>query len=175
MFYGGATLLAVWSFQKYWKDLGVPLIYFGYLWAAINLVVAIVGRYAHKIEKKLGSSWLVVLLGVLPVAGYFGMGNSYMVWGIAFCFCFQIARALNSVVIADGINKRVSADMRATANSIASFGIRLLFIVFGPLTGYIVDKQGVHQVYNYLGLFYALCFFLLIIPLLRQRKNYDPT
>lgn len=160
--------------SKILKDLGIPIIYFGYLWAAINLVVAIFGRYAHKIEKSLGSSTLLVILGVLPIIGYLGMSFSYIIAGILFGLCFQIARAFNSVIIADGINKRVSADMRATANSISSLGIRVLFIMFGPLVGYIIDQQGVHQVYLYLGLFYIFCFIVLIIPLLKQRIFFDP-
>ena len=50
--YGLATLLAVWAFQGIWRSTGVPLVLFGLLWAAYNLVVALVGRAAHRIEER---------------------------------------------------------------------------------------------------------------------------
>ncbi len=173
IFYGVATLLAVWVFQKYWRELGVPLIYFGYIWAATNITVAIVGRYAHKIEKKIGSSWSLVLIGVLPIIGYFGMANSFVIAGITFCFCFQVARGIVYVVLTDGLNKRISGELRATANSISSLGVRGIFIVFGPLVGYLIDSRGLQLSLNVLGVFYVICFLLLIIPLLKQRSNYQ--
>ncbi|MCB9025544.1 MAG: MFS transporter [Bdellovibrionaceae bacterium] len=173
IFYGVSTLLAVWSFQKYWSELHIPIIYFGYLWAAINFTVAIVGRYAHKFEKKWGSVSIVLIIGVLPIIGYFGMAFNYWIWGIVICLTFQIVRALNSVVITDALNKRISADMRATANSIVSLGVRLLFIIFGPIMGYVIDRKGIHVSYMYLGVIYILCFLFIVVPFLKQKKDFE--
>ena len=172
MFYGVVTLLAVWTFQQYWQNLGVALIYFGYIWAISNLSVAVVARYAHKIEKRLGSETVLVLIGLLPVIGFAGMAWMPGLWGIAFCLCFQVTRGLNSVILRDALNSRVTGDLRATANSIAGLGMRLLFIILGPIVGYFIDFDGLKVVFLGLGGMYVLVFFALIVPMLSQRRSF---
>ena len=48
------------------------------------------------------------------------------------------------MVLRAAINPRVPADMRATANSVAAFGMRFLFVLFGPLVGWGMDTIGIH-------------------------------
>lgn len=173
MFYGAATLVAVWTFQKYWQNLGIALLLFGYLWAASNLVVALVARSAHKIEKTLGSEKTMILLGLLPIFGYFGMAWGNSTWAILFCFLFQTARGLNAVILRDALNRRVQSDLRATANSIAGLGMRTLFIVLGPLVGFLMDEKGLKTAFLVMGVFYIGVFLFLMLPLLGQRKNFE--
>jgi len=171
---GSATLIAVWAFQKYWQSLGIALAWFGYLWAVSNITVAITARYAHKIEKAVGSAAAVTLMAILPVAGYLGMAWTEAAWGALFCVAFQASRGINSVIMRDALNRRVSSDMRATANSVASLGVRIVFMVAGPVTGWLIDTRGTGHAFLWLGAAFAAAFFLLTIPLLRQRANYDP-
>ena len=151
--YGLSTLLAVWLFQDYWQALDVPLVYFGYLWAAYNITVAIVGRLAHRVEDLIGPKRVVRLVGILPVIGFGGMGlcswwleqggPSVLVWvGVGLGFLFQIGRGLTQVVIKDALNTRVEKRLRATANSIASLGVRLAYAFLGPCIGWIIVGRG---------------------------------
>ena len=57
----------------------------------------------------------------------------------------MISRGLNTVVFYNALNQRVEGEFRATVNSIVSLGTRGLFIVTGPLLGYLMDNQGVHS------------------------------
>ncbi len=172
--YGAATLLVVWAFQGYWKQIGIPLPYFGYLWAGYNLSVALVGRAAHRWERRLGAPAVVVLIGLLPVAGYFGMGASASWLGVFWGFLFQVCRGLSGVILLDALNSRVSADMRATANSIASLGIRLSFALVGPLLGWVIDRSGYSLAFYMMGGLYVVVFFLVNLPLLAQRRFFKP-
>lgn len=172
MFYGVATLVAVWAFQKYWQHLEIPLLYFGYLWALSNFSVAIMGRYAHKLEKHIGSSITVIMMAALPVVGYFGISAVESIWGIIFCLCFQLSRGINAVVIRDALNKRVTADLRATANSVSSLGVRGLFILLGPVAGHLIDTYGIRATFFGFGIAYVICFFVIILPLLGQRAHF---
>lgn len=174
MFYGFASLVAVWIFQDYWKELGYPLTSFGYLWFAINIAVGITGRYAHKIEKKWGSEFVLILIGILPILGFFGMSFTVALWGALFCLTFQICRGLNSVIIADALNKRVTGDMRATANSIMSLGMRGLMITVGPMVGAMVDSQGQSTALSFLGWIYVTVFIVILLPFLMLRKEFAP-
>lgn len=168
------TLIAVWVFQKYWENLGIPLMYFGLLWAATNFVVSWCSRKAHKWEKAWGSAATVVVIGLLPVAGFLGISLTDHVLGVAFCFCFQVCRGIGQVILKDGVNKRVTADFRATANSILAMGTRVFFMFAGPLVGWVVDSRGMDVAAMGLAAFYVLIFFLIILPLLKERHNYMP-
>jgi hypothetical protein len=174
MFYSFVTLVAIWSFQEYWDQIGIPLIYFGYLWFAINAAIAVTGRYAHKVEKALGSESVLILIGALPIIGFFGIGSTASLYGLIFCFLFQWVRGLVSVVIPDALNKRVSGDMRATANSVMSLGTRILMIGVGPLVGATIDHSGMAVAMQGLGYLYFAVFLILLVPLLALRKQFDP-
>jgi len=174
MMWGVATLLAVWTFQKYWQEINIPLLWFGYVWAACNLTVALVAKNAHKIEKSLGSPATIILMGILPVIGYFGMSFVEVWWGALFCLCFQASRGINSVILRDALNRRVSGDLRATANSVNSLGVRFIFIIFGPYIGSVIDQSGSSAAFNTLGIAYLVCFIIVLLPFLAQRKHFDP-
>ena len=172
IFYGFSTYVAVWSLQPYWKDRGIMVVMFGYLWAANNFAVAIVSRYAHWIEEKVGSTNVVIAISILPIIGYLGMGYAGGLWGLAFTLAFPMCRGLNQVIFQDAINSRVPMDIRATTNSIGSLGVRALFILFGPLIGHVLDVRGSSDMMKVLGYIYFVGFFAVAIPLLRQRRAF---
>lgn len=172
IFYGFATYCAVWISQPYWKSLGIPVTMFGYLWAAMNFTAAIVSRFAHSIEEKIGSTISVVVIALLPIVGYLGMGYAPGLLGLVFILAFPLCRGLNQVLFLDAINTRVPAEMRATTNSIGSLGMRALFVVFGPLVGRTLDVQGPQAAVTTLGYVYVIGFCVIALPLLSQRRHF---
>lgn len=170
--YGFGTFLAVWNHQPYWKELGISFSSFGYIWAAYNLSGGLVARVAHKIERRLGSTVTIAVIALLPVVGYAGMAFFHNAWGIVLGFCFSICRGLNTVVFQDAINARVPSTMRATVNSFASLGTRTLFVVFGPVEGYMIDRHGLHPTLGFLAVVFGIFFFVVATPLLSQRRHF---
>ena len=171
IWYGLATLLAVWTFQDYWKTLEIPLYWFGYLWAGYNLFVALTGRFAHRIEKKLGARVTLLLIGLLPVFGYLGMAF-FMSWlGVIVGLFFQIGRGLTQVVIKDALNTRISADIRATVNSISSLGVRLAFAFLGPLLGFLIDHEGHRVAFSSFSFVFLIVLLLWNLPLIFYLSN----
>jgi MFS family permease len=173
IFYGFATYCAVWILQPFWAAKGLSLESFGYLWAANSFMVALVGRYAHKIEEGFGTLNTVVLIAFLPIAGYFGMAYVPGWYGLAFAFAFPVCRGLNQIIFQDAINKRVPAEMRATTNSIGSLGMRTLFIIFGPLIGFVLDRGGPTGALTTLGVVYSVGFVVIALPLLGLRRYFN--
>jgi MFS family permease len=166
------TLFAVWLFQKYWLDISIPLVIFGFLWAIKNFIVSVVSKYAHKIEKRIGSVQTILIIGVLPVIGYMGIAYTNSYFGVLFCFCFQITRGISQIVLKDALNKRVTADFRATANSVSQMGVRVIFLIFGPLLGYIIDSKGIAIACFTMGCLYILFFFLSTLRLVSARDEF---
>lgn len=172
IFYGFATYCAVWSLQPLWKELGIGTEYFGLLWAINNFAVAFVSQFTHKIEKRLGSIVVIVTIAIMPVVGYFGMGYVTGLSALLFTLAFPVCRGLNQVLFQDAINSRVPAEIRATANSVGSLGMRALFIAFGPLLGRLLDQGSVAAAMRFMGLVYLVGFFVVALPLLTQRREF---
>jgi MFS family permease len=173
IFYGFATYCAIWCLQPYWKALEIPVSWFGYLWASIAFAVALVSRYAHKVERKLGPVKTIVAIAVLPIIGYLGMGLTRGFVGLLLMLAFPICRGLNQVLFQDAINTRVPQEIRATTNSVGSLGMRMLFIVFGPVLGFILDKHGVSEAFIVMGAIYIVGFFAVAGGLLKQRTAFE--
>ena len=167
-----ATLFAVWVFQKYWQNLSIPLVYFGILWGLNNFVVSLASRFAHKVEKVAGSEFAIVSIGLLPIGGYLGISFIDHFFGVVVCYLFQISRGIGQVILKDALNKRVSGDFRATANSIVSMGVRIFFTLGGPLFGWLVDTRGLTVSALGMAIFYSLVFLLVVVPLLMQRRDF---
>ena len=138
-------LYAFWVYQKYWEFNGIPVSWFGYLWALHCVLRGMVGQWSHEIEESLGWQKVFVVSAALPILGLFGMGFFGGWLGIAFTLGLVIARGLNTVVFYNALNQRVDSEFRATVNSLVSLGTRGWVIVTGPLLGYLMDSQGVHS------------------------------
>ena len=171
--YGFSTFAAVWAYQSYWSEVHIPLSYFGTLWALFNLSVAIIAKYSNLIESKLSSLAVVLIVAISPVIAYLGLGFTASFGSLLFLLFFAITRALNGVVLQHGINSRVPATMRATTNSICSLGMRAIFFVFGPWFGHLLDLNGVHYSFKMMGFAFIVIFFIIALPLIKLRSEYQ--
>jgi MFS family permease len=160
------TFYAVWLLQKIWENQGVELVHFGYLWAGLTVVAALAGRYAHKAEDRLGTTGLLLFIGLSPVVGYLGLDHFGVVGGYLASATFFISRGFGLVVLRDALNRRIPSEYRATANSLTSFGFRGAFMLTGPLVGYYLDLWGMAATLYLLALATLVIFVVLVLPLL---------
>lgn len=171
--FGAATLIGVWAYQAYWEELGIGLAAFGLLWALSNLSVAVTARLAHRFEDAVGFGPVVAAIGLLPVLGYAGMGmasgSGAAVIGVTAGLLLAVSRGLNFVVLRDKLNASVPAEMRATVNSVASLGVRMVFAVSGPLVGRAMDATTVTSTLGMLGPIFAVAFLVVSLPLALRR------
>jgi len=171
--YGFSTFAAIWAYQSYWTEIKIPVAYFGTLWAVFNLSVAFFARSSHFLENKLGMTAVIVIVALSPVIAYFGLGFTASYASVLFLFFFGLTRALNGVILQDGINSRVPATMRATTNSICSLGMRAIFFFFGPWFGHQLDVHGVHKSFVIMGVVFVVAFFVITIPLMRINSHHQ--
>ncbi len=163
--YSFATFCAVWSLQPYWSEKGIKPEYFGLLWAANSFATAIIGFNAKKIETKFGSTLTIIIIATSPIIGYLGLGISGSLLGLVYSLLFPICRGLNGVLFQEALNNRIPNEIRATANSIGSLGMRALFLIFGPLLGWMMDKYGPKSAMLMMGYVYIGAFILIAWPL----------
>lgn len=168
MVWGLSSFFAVWLYQKYWQDRGIPLSSFGFLWAGFNLAVGVSGKFVQRLKSKghIGPVPLLVTLGLCSLGGYFGMGAAGGWIGVSFGLLFYISRGITNVFLKDEFNRRVSSQFRATANSMQTLLFRFGFGICGPAIGYAVDHVGISNTLLILGGCFTGAFLLFMLPLI---------
>jgi len=162
---GTAGLVMVWTHQTYWQAAGVPLAYFGTLYAAHNLLFGIAGKSASLACERYGRRPILAAAGILPVVASFGMASCFGWPGIGLAFLGHIGRGLGSVLFLDALNEKITSTLRATVISLTQLGVRGAFAVLGPLVGYGIDAWGLPPVLAALGVVFSIVFLLLFLPL----------
>ncbi|MGK0499220.1 MAG: MFS family permease [Oceanicoccus sp.] len=163
-----SALNVFWLYQKYWQLQAIPLHWFGYIWAMHCFLRAISAHYANQLESLLGPRRLFMLVILLPLLGFLGMGLLDSWTGLLLGLAFPLSSGLSLVVLYGALNRRVTAAFRATINSLVSLGIRVVFIVTGPLLGWLVDYRGVQFSVLLLGMIFIPLFCLLLWQLNRK-------
>ena len=156
---GLASFYPVWLIQPYMQHGGVPLAWFGPVWAGANLTVAFCALGSHRLSGLLGDRRMVILFVVLIWLGYAGLGVSGGVWGFLFYYLLTSMRGLRGPLLLDHTQKESPSANRAGILSLQSLTFRLGFACSGPLVGLAADASGVR--YAFQLLFFA---FLLILP-----------
>ncbi len=166
--FGLLAVYVFWTYQKYWEIQGIPVDLYGYIWAAFALVVSLAARYAGALEQRIGTRAVIILVGVLPLIGLAGMilGSGWL--GVAFGFSLQIARGLSMSLFYEGLNRRVPGDFRATINSLVSMGVRVVFIVTGPVLGFLLDRYGMQSTLLVLLAVFTPAIALVLVPLVTR-------
>jgi MFS family permease len=168
------TFYAVWLLQKLWQSQGIALAHFGYLWAGYMLIAAVAGQVADRVERRIGSTALLVVIGALPVAGYLGLASPSTAVGLVAAATFFVARGLGLVVLRNAFNARVPSRFRATANSLTSFGFRGSFVVTGPFVGWIFDAWGMATTLVLLAIGSLAIALGVLLPLILAVRRITP-
>jgi hypothetical protein len=168
---GAAGLVMVWTRQKYWQAIGVPLVYFGVLDACYSLLVGFAARSAAHASARYGRRPVLAAAGILPLIAYFGMASFFGWPGILFGLLIQISRGLGDVLFLNALNERITSAFRATVISMANLGTRAFFALLGPLVGYGIDAWGLASVLSGLGILASIVFVFLILPLAVRLAN----
>ena len=176
--FGLLALYVFWIYQKYWELQGVPLAYFGYIWAAFALTVSVAARYSSALEQRLGTRGLLYLIATLPLLALVGMAFGAGWWGVMFGFAIQLSRGFSMSLFYEALNRRVPGEFRATVNSLVSLGVRAMFIVTGPVLGFALDHQGMRPTLLGLVAIFTPLMGLVLVPLvirIRREANQGET
>ena len=169
---GIASFFPVWLIQPYMQHAGVPLAWFGPVWACANLTVALCALTSHRLQQLLGDRNMVLLFVGLVAAAYFGLGATVGVWGFLFYFLLTCMRGLRGPMMLAHTQSQSPSANRAATLSLQSVSFRLLFVCTGPMVGRLADGVGVRQTFQLL--FYAFLTTLPLLSLLFLRNARQP-
>ena len=138
-FTGCATLTMAWFAQKFFEHNGIDKVWFGLLWAALNLTVAFASFFAYRLEAFLKPRGTIILISLAIPLGYLSLSFSGLVSGLIILFAFYLVRGYATPVLKDYINRVTGSEVRATVLSVRNFIIRINFSLAGPLMGWAND------------------------------------
>lgn len=136
---GCSTLTMAWFLQPFFKEAGIPVAWFGFIWTALNLSVGLTSAFSYRIENKLGQIKTSLLIAFGISLGYIVGGLSISIAGLGIIVFFYLIRGIASPVLKEYINRITASEVRATVLSIRNFVIRLIFAGVAPLLGIMTD------------------------------------
>ncbi|MDX9833730.1 MAG: MFS transporter [Desulfobulbus sp.] len=174
MLLGLASFYPVWLVQPFMRECGVPLAWFGPIWAGANLTVAFCAYHSHRLLAAIGLRRMCVLFGVLIVAAYLGLGLTAAVGSFLFYYLLTAMRGLQGPVLRSVLQHHGSRQMRASILSLHNLIFRLGYVVSGPVIGWVSDRQGLST-----GFLVLAASFSLLLPLagrsfLREQELIEP-
>ncbi len=166
---GLASFYPVWLIQPYMKQAGMPLTWFGPVWAGANICVAIASLASHRLNMAINGRGMVLIFMLLVWAGYLGLGISVGVWGFMYYYTLTIMRGLRGPMMLGYMHRESPSSHRAGILSLQSLFFRLLFTISGPLVGLLADTIGIQR--TFLMLFFVFLTVLPILALLFLKRN----
>lgn len=168
---GLSSFFPVWLIQPYMQESGVPLAWFGPVWAGANLTVALFSLASHRTAFHLGERGMVCLFLGLLGAGYLGLSLSGGVWGFLCYYLLTAMRGLSGPMLRHRLQQNSVRSNRASILSLKSLVFRLLFVVSGPLVGHMADTAGLRPTLMLVGALLLAALLPLSLIFLRHHKS----
>ena len=160
---GLGTLSMAWFAQPFFKEINLPLIYFGVLWAGLNFSAGITSFNSHYFYKNKGYK-ILIILSLLMSSSFLILGFNSSLLGLLFIFFIYLLRGIITPILRTEININTSSNKRATVLSIRSFIIRISFAILAPILAYI------SEIYSLAIVFYILALIIGFFSLLSSYK-----
>ncbi len=167
---GIATLSMAWFAQPFFKDIGIPIKWFGILWAILNFSVGIASYHAHRFESFLNRNTLLIFISAGIGFSYTLLGFSDTKWGIFWILMIYLIRGIATPILRNYINAITSSEIRATVLSVRSFIIRISFALTAPFLGWIADAYTINESFWILGFLVSVTGFLCAYKLIVLSK-----
>lgn len=170
---GLASFYPVWLVQPFMQQCGVPLAWFGPVWAGANLTVAFCAYHSHWVFDRLGLTRICLLFIGLIVLAFAGLGLTSMVGSFLFYYLLTAMRGLQGPIIRSFLQRDATRHMRASILSLYSLMFRVGYVVSGPVIGWISDARGLQTAFIILAGVFAVVLPLAARSFLHHQRVFD--
>ena len=164
---GVATLSIAWFCQPFFKSIDIPIIYFGLIWAILNLSVGITSYNSYRIEKNMSPIKIMTIISILMPICFFFISVFNSIFSLLFILLIYLIRGIVTPLLRNYINIEISSEKRATVLSIRSFFIRIAFASTAPLFAYFAENTSINYVFYLLSIIIMFFGFLSVYKLSR--------
>ena len=166
---GVATLSAAWLAQPFFKSIDVSLVYYGILWAFLNVTAGFSSVNSYKYEQKHNTPNLLLILGILMSLSFFIIYFLPNYYGLILIFSIYYMRGIITPLLKNQININTKSNIRATVMSVRSFILRISFAIIAPILGYLADNN---SVYNSFLLMSILIIVISSFSAVKLKNNF---
>lgn len=135
----GLTQSIVWLYTPYFVSAQIPIEFFGVIFASFQIVAAYSSKHAHAIEKWLWWKHMFLVSSCILMVSYICMALFPYAFGFVFWYLQQFIRGFQKPILATKINELAPSKYRATLLSVQWLSGRLLYALFIPSLGLVVD------------------------------------
>ncbi|HOO33219.1 MAG TPA: MFS transporter [Thermotogota bacterium] len=167
--FGSLIRLGYWLYQPYFDLVSLEIVYYGYIFAGMNIIAALSSKYLLKRVSHLRPRRVLLSLACLMSVSFLLPGFLKAWWLIGIICLQQLFRGMYPATMRFYVNNQVKDDFRATTISLVSLVSSLSFALISPLIGNGLDVVGTQQVYRWVG--YISVAGLLFLFFLRRRQK----
>lgn len=148
--------------QIYLKSINIPIVLFGIIFAFKSIIEGIGGSSAHKIKNKFSYRSIFTFALLFSLVIIFGLSYLNNYFGVFVFLLSFFIMGMFRIIQRGYIHKRVESYNRATVDSVSSFIIAFIAIIFEPIAGRIADLYSIRTSFFVLGcilLLYGIYYF----------------
>jgi MFS family permease len=160
-------------YQPYLKSISIPLVYFGWIYFAMNMLAAVGSRFAYKLEELLGERNILIVILVIAILSLFGMSKGFVILGAIFPIILSFNIGVFEPVMSDYINKRTESHHRATVISLSELVTKLFSSVTAPFFGWMVDFWSLETAFKAAMIILMINLVILVgvFTIIRRRER----
>jgi hypothetical protein len=140
-----SSYVLVWLIQPYMQRRGVPLAWFGPIWAFANAWVGLVSLSSGRVREAAGTRTTLLACCLLVATGYGCLGLSTSPYAVAFHLLIMTVRGLQVPILASVLQEDAPEADRASVLSLNALLFRLAFVACGPPIGRLVERVGMER------------------------------
>ena len=149
--------------QIYLKEIGLMAAMFGVLYAGISLISSFGYILAEKVKNNFEFRKIILVFLFITSACILLLSRLNTLWAIVILIIPFFIRANYRLLQRGYMHKHISSHNRATVDSVATFSIVSIAIVFEPIAGKIADLYSIQTAFFILGcllLTYTIYYFI---------------
>ncbi|MFH1770073.1 MAG: MFS transporter [archaeon] len=174
IFYGmfaAITHLAWFVIQPFYDSSALPKYFVGIavsiycLFAGMGSLIGYYFMAKIKVEKL---PFLLLLIASISFIGLFFIGPLY---GLILIAIMSLASGVRDIYVSKGVQENTDSHHRATVGSIQSFSKSIMYAIFAPILGYLVDvfTPGAAFLLMGIGLLLFCIYYLIMVKLSRNK------
>lgn len=153
--------------QIYLKTIGIPIALFGIIFAFKSIIEGVGASSANKIKNKFSYRGIFTFALFFTIIIIFGLSYLDNYFGVFVFLLSFFIMGMFRIIQRGYIHRQVESYNRATVDSVSSFIIAIIAVIFEPIAGKIADLYSIRTSFFVLGcllLLYASWFFIKRFP-----------
>ena len=172
--------------SQYYRAIDIPIIYFGFIGAAISLLKILLASQSRYIAEKMPPKRFILCMGVATMASYYWISLGWSIYGVIPALILIFIVMTVNIFISFHLNKKTESHNRATVLSFKGLvfnlgygSIGILYAYYYKLIAQQYTKKEIEEQIDFIAslssFFYYFSFLFIVISVFFYLKNKKET